>query len=51
METKCERCKKRKATAIIRTFDVCGRCFYTLRVDNLHRVKLDVDIPQSFDLI
>jgi len=40
-----------KATAIIRTHNVCWRCFRKLKTDNLERIKKGIDIPNTLELL
>lgn len=43
---KCEVCG-RKATSIIRTMFVCGRCFGLIQKDNIKLFNKGLDIPAS----
>jgi len=56
-KTKCARCKepitskREERAAIIRVKEVCKRCFYVLKRDNLKRFRKGMSISKSFKLL
>ncbi|MFA5174346.1 MAG: hypothetical protein WC438_04155 [Candidatus Pacearchaeota archaeon] len=47
---KCQRCKKRKATGIIRQKAVCNDCYDLINKDNYFRIKEGKSIPKDFSI-
>lgn len=47
LKTKCDNCKRIKATSIIRGKAVCGKCFNILNRDNYLRIKSGKPIPSN----
>jgi len=47
---KCERCRKHKASGIIRQKEVCNSCYDLINKDNYHRIQQGKKIPKDFSL-
>jgi len=45
IKNKCKRCKKQKATGIIRQSKVCNNCYDIINKDNYFRIKEGKNIP------
>jgi len=47
----CELCGKEDAQGLIRTKNVCNKCFKLIKIDNEDRQKLCKTIPEDFTIL